>query len=169
MRGSSPHTNHDHGCDFSGTLLLRSKIQTMTSDSTLNMLPSVRYNTSVAEFKNKSSVLCDRLESMRSQIAEGETRDGLSWLEVKNQMLMGYLIDTNHVVYSKLKGKRPLFRPFFSEKYMHTTSNKHQKCLSWCFAVDASQNLSFWHKNRALLRNRSGLKSTCAFTLQASR
>lgn len=38
-------------------------------------------------------------------MVDWETKDGLSWLEVKNQMLMGYLIDTNHVVYNKLKGK----------------------------------------------------------------
>lgn len=49
--------------------------------------------------------MCEKLETIRSQIADGETKDGLSWLEVKNQMLLGYLVDTNHVVYNKLKGE----------------------------------------------------------------
>jgi len=57
------------------------------------------------ELRDKSSLLCEKLESIRTQIAEEETKDGLSWLELKNQMLLGYLIDTNHVVYNKIKGK----------------------------------------------------------------
>lgn len=44
------------------------------------------------------------LESLQLDISGRETKDGLSWLELKNHMLLSYLIDINDVVQSKLKG-----------------------------------------------------------------
>ncbi|XP_003745110.1 neuroguidin [Galendromus occidentalis] len=74
-----------------------------------------------SELKDKSGLLCEKLEAMRSEIADGETKDGLSWLEVKNQMLLGYLIDTNHIVYNKLKGKSIASSPSVSRLVEHRT------------------------------------------------
>ncbi|OQR76914.1 neuroguidin-like [Tropilaelaps mercedesae] len=57
------------------------------------------------DLRDKSEVLCNKLEALRVDIAKRDTKDGLSWLELKNHMLLSYLMDLNIVVQTKLRGK----------------------------------------------------------------
>ncbi|XP_022646319.1 neuroguidin-like [Varroa destructor] len=58
-----------------------------------------------SELRDRTGAFCQMLESLQLDISGRETKDGLSWLELKNHMLLSYLIDINDVVQSKLKGK----------------------------------------------------------------
>ncbi|XP_050050711.1 neuroguidin [Dermacentor andersoni] len=65
--------------------------------------------TSLKEVKDKASGVSAAVESLLSRVKnkkELNTAAGLSFLEMKNHVMLGYLLDLTHIVWCKVSGKR---------------------------------------------------------------